>query len=136
MIVNVPEIAFAGVDDPVARDSIATICRVLQDLGRLTQFISLTALNNTVPVGELSVRMENLDACVLAHTFGATPNADETVPHKLGRIPRVLINVETLSFTGVAPVNGRVYSGSIAPAIGLVTLRCDVANKVATIILF
>lgn len=81
-------------------------------------------------------KLENFDAFWCVHTFGGAANTDEAIPHKLGRVPSGIINIETPSFNGSAPIVGTVTFGSSAPTASVITVRCSAASKVATFIIF
>lgn len=71
----------------------------------------------------------------IIYTSNAVANTDDTIRHRLGRVPKLLFNVELPVVTGGSPNSGRVYFGSVAPTSQQVTLRCTVASKRACVLL-
>lgn len=103
----------------------------LQDLFRAINAIQI-AVQPPVNGGLVG----NLDARFLVFTSNAVANADTTLQHLLGRIPRGILNVELPVETGATPDSGRVYFGSESPTDLTITVRCTTASARKCVIVF
>lgn len=71
---------------------------------------------------------ENFDSVYVTHTFGATPDTEESIAHDLGRVP-----------TGYIPVTkdkaADVYNTS-APTKTTLFLKCNVSSATIKLLVF
>lgn len=119
-------------DDPIDEKVHEALTLIDQQFKELLNFSTRIALGPIKGGGKL----QNLNAFWIQHTFGGVANTDELVSHPLKRVPVGLINVETPSLIGIAPVSGVVSFGGAAATSTQATVRCTAASKLATFILF
>jgi len=119
----------AGAPKESFEETIQLIDQDMESLFRAVNSVTFRDVDNGIIPG-------NIDGRYLIYTTNGTADTDDTVNHKLERVPVGLIQIEAPILAGASPNAGKVYFGSVVPTALTVTLRCTTTSKRAVILLF
>lgn len=100
-------------------------------LGDETRFNELVKAIDNVSFGDATnnIKAGNIDAVYVEFTSSATPDAENTIPHKLGRVPRGIIVV-------MQDKAASVYKGTTAWTSSNIYLKVNTASVTIKLLVF